>query len=44
MFGTKGVCIYCKPFGSRWVPNRLLPDEKMQDLKELLKAIGVLAK
>ncbi len=41
-FNSKGVCIYCKPFGSRWVPNRLLPDAKIVDLKNLLKSVGVL--
>lgn len=41
-FHTKGICIYCKPFGSRWVPNRLLTDEAKQQLRELAKAVGVL--
>jgi len=42
-FNSKGVCIYCKPFGSRWVPNRLLPDSKMSEFKDLVKAVGVWA-
>lgn len=38
---SKGVCIYCKPFGSRWVPTRFLPDETMREFRDLLKVVGI---
>ena len=40
-FHSKSVSIYCKPFGSRWVPNRFLPDGKLDELQNLVKAVGV---
>jgi len=43
-FKSKGVDILCKPFGSRWIPNRLLTDETKRELKALVKAAGVLSK
>jgi len=40
-FNSKGASIYCKPFGSRWVPNRFLPDGKLDELRNLVKTVGV---